>query len=126
MKLRACFVSGLILVLAFIGCARVGATPSDSNAGGMGGEGGAEASGGHSAHAGDSPGGLGGNNGSIDQCCILGALCHVAGGDVDPEVEECHQIGHKNDAAECAAEFDRCHELCEGTNDEPEPHACTR
>lgn len=44
-------------------------------------------------------------------CAALGELCH----DVDDEdgpLSACHELGHVNDAAICAAEFDHCAEIC--------------
>jgi hypothetical protein len=125
MNIRTWLALGALSITISVACAHVEpGDPAD-----IGGEGGDahHASGGHNdGHAGEhSEGGLGGGGaGAVDPCCVLGAVCHVVGGG-DPEVEECHQIGHENDRAECSAHFDRCHELCEGLNDEPEPHACT-
>ncbi len=59
-----------------------------------------------------------------DKCCLLGAICHVVGTAVDPDVDRCHQIGHENDQAVCAEEFDACLHVCDGLSEDPTPHAC--
>lgn len=60
----------------------------------------------------------------VDHCCRLGAFCHVAGDDVEQDVRACHELGHENDAAACAAEYDACLKICEGVTDAPVEHAC--
>lgn len=66
----------------------------------------------------------GDGQGNVDPCCWLGALCHVAGGADDPEIEACHEIGHANNRAICDDELERCKAVCKGATEHPEPHAC--
>ena len=72
----------------------------------------------------DGAGGEGGTHGEADKCCELGAICHVVGDDVDPEVQACHELGHENDEAACAAEYESCLSICQGVTDAPVEHAC--
>jgi hypothetical protein len=44
-------------------------------------------------------------------CASLGELCHAVD-DQDGPLHECHELGHVNDQAVCAGEFDRCAGLC--------------
>jgi hypothetical protein len=129
MKVRTLLNFPALFVTVPFACAQVGSITDESDAGGAAGSGehthaGGEGSGGHGGEDHGAAGGLGGATGETDLCCVLGAICHVVGGADDPKVDECHEIGHENDAEQCAAHFDRCHKLCEGLTDEPEPHAC--
>jgi len=47
----------------------------------------------------------------LRMCCELGAICHHAGVP-DPDEQECHVIGHENDAAACRENYERCKALC--------------
>jgi hypothetical protein len=136
MDVRILAALPLILVVSPLACATVGPT-SPEGAGGEAGTPNAAPTSGGSGHGGnastgglgglDALGGLGGGDGpEPDKCCVLGAMCHVVGGTGAPKVEECHQIGHEDDPSECQANFERCTKLCEGLNDEPEPHSCDR
>jgi hypothetical protein len=56
-------------------------------------------------------GGAGGAGPALDaHCAALGELCHGLA-DAGP-VQECHELGHVGNAANCAAEFDNCATLC--------------
>lgn len=56
-------------------------------------------------------GGAGGSGPAEDaHCAALGELCHLA--DADGPVQACHELGHVNNAAQCAAAFDDCAKLC--------------
>lgn len=66
----------------------------------------------------------GGASGESDSCCRLGAVCHVAGDDVDPEVRACHDLGHENVQEACDARYEECLVICEGVNDEAVEHSC--
>jgi hypothetical protein len=44
-------------------------------------------------------------------CASLGELCHAVDDETGP-LHECHELGHVNDKATCAAEFDHCAEIC--------------
>lgn len=64
----------------------------------------------------------------LRMCCELGAVCHEAGVP-DAEKQECHVIGHENDAAACRRNYERCMDLCApagegGAGGEPVEHAC--
>lgn len=52
-----------------------------------------------------------GSAGQEPLCAALGELCHAVD-DEDGPLHECHELGHVNDRAVCASEFDRCAELC--------------
>ncbi len=70
----------------------------------------------------------GDDKGGLRMCCELGAICHDAGVP-DPQKQECHVIGHENDAAVCRENYERCMALCApsgegGEGGEPVEHAC--
>lgn len=44
-------------------------------------------------------------------CAALGELCHAVDDETGP-LHACHELGHVNDEAVCAAEFDHCAEIC--------------
>lgn len=60
-----------------------------------------------------------GSAGEEPLCAALGELCHAVDDETGP-LHECHELGHVNDAAVCAAEFDRCAELCLAAREELE------
>ena len=65
----------------------------------------------------------------LEMCCTIGAVCHAPGQQED-DIDECHDIGHENDPAQCRANYDRCMDLCMpagqgGHGGEPVPHACS-
>lgn len=47
----------------------------------------------------------------LRMCCELGAQCHVVGV-TDERHQNCHNVGHANDAAGCRAIYDECMVLC--------------
>jgi hypothetical protein len=55
-------------------------------------------------------------------CAALGELCHAVD-DEDGPLSECHELGHVNDRAVCAAEFDHCAEICLAARQGLEPGA---
>lgn len=60
-------------------------------------------------------------------CCQLGALCHPGLKDpIGGLVYNCHQLGHENDPASCASQFDECMVACLGGRDtqDAEEHGC--
>jgi hypothetical protein len=75
-------------------------------------------------HGGEHSEGGSSASGTEDKCCILGALCHVVGDDVDPEIVACHELGHENNPASCAERFESCQAICEGATDSHDEHAC--
>lgn len=50
-------------------------------------------------------------DGADPHCAALGELCHAVA-DQSDALRECHQLGHENDAASCAASFDDCATRC--------------
>lgn len=57
-------------------------------------------------------GGAGGAGAGDDpKCAALGSLCHEAG-EIDADAQECHELGHVGNAANCAASFESCATLC--------------
>lgn len=56
-------------------------------------------------------GGAGGAASVTDDpyCAALGSLCHPV---ETTAAQDCHELGHANDAAACAEAFDACAELC--------------
>jgi hypothetical protein len=57
-------------------------------------------------------GGSGGAGTTQDShCAALGELCHAVD-DGDGPLHACHELGHVNNAARCAAEFDDCATQC--------------
>jgi len=118
MKFALPLALALLFALKLTGCA---SSEKPISSGGGGGDESSDNSGGSAGHPGQA--GQAGAE-AIDRCCMLGAVCHVAG-ESAPEVEECHHLGHENVAGQCAARYDECMALCEGLNDHPEPHACS-
>jgi hypothetical protein len=55
-------------------------------------------------------------------CAALGELCHAVD-DEDGPLHDCHELGHVNDSAVCAAEFDHCAEICLAAREELEQGA---
>jgi hypothetical protein len=52
-----------------------------------------------------------GSEGREPLCAALGELCHAVD-DEDGGLHECHELGHVNDRAVCAAQFDSCATAC--------------
>jgi hypothetical protein len=50
-------------------------------------------------------------SGSDPHCAALGELCHAVD-DHDGPLHACHELGHENDAEQCAAAFDDCSAQC--------------
>lgn len=64
--------------------------------------------------------GSGGAGPSIDsRCAALGELCHPV--DDGGKGTECHEVGHKGNAAACAAEFEDCAAFCLEAREALEP-----
>jgi len=66
-------------------------------------------------------GGAGEPHGSA-YCTALGELCHAAG-EVDPAANDCHDLGHLGNAANCETGFEDCATLCMGVIKAGEGHA---
>ncbi len=113
MKALYFLVPTIVVAFPLVGCGDEGERDDENGHGGEDGHGGAHSHGEGGAHSTE----------DIDHCCVLGAMCHVVGDDVDPEVEACHELGHANVGETCEAEFQRCSDLCEGLT-EPVEHAC--
>lgn len=47
------------------------------------------------------------------ECLEIGELCHDAGSASGGRAEECHDVGHRGDGADCLAAYEECKELCE-------------
>lgn len=82
----------------------------------------------HPACSGDDESESGADKEGLRMCCEMGAICHTAGVP-DPEKQECHVIGHENDAAVCRENYERCMAVCApegegGEGGEPVEHAC--
>lgn len=116
-SVRSCL--GLVALSSFAvftACGDDDATPS-ADAGSH--QGGAKSAGGEpSAHAGESAahGGQGqaGRDGHADGaivCEVLGELCHAAD-EGEGAARDCHEVGHKGNAAACEAEFAGCIAAC--------------
>ena len=65
----------------------------------------------------------------LRMCCELGAWCHRV--PPDPDLAECHNIGHLNDPQGCRDNYERCMSLCAPSGEggaggafEPSEHAC--
>lgn len=52
-------------------------------------------------------------------CAALGELCHAVDDETGP-LHECHELGHVNDEAVCAGQFDHCAEICLAAREELE------
>lgn len=59
-------------------------------------------------------------DGADPRCAALGELCHPVA-DQSDELRECHELGHVNDAASCAAAFDDCAARCIAARKAPAP-----
>lgn len=60
----------------------------------------------------------------LRMCCELGAFCHPPAGVIADEARQnCHNVGHANDAAGCRAAYDDCMVLCADNADASE-HYC--
>jgi len=93
----------------------------DGGGGGSAGEGGVGGAGGSGGEAQDVEG--------LEMCCVLGAVCHRTGGGAPDEVDDCHDLGHLNDPAQCREAYDGCLEACGaggegGAGGDPVRHAC--
>jgi len=51
------------------------------------------------------------DEGADPRCAALGELCHPVA-DQSDALRECHELGHANDSASCAAAFDDCAASC--------------
>jgi hypothetical protein len=60
-------------------------------------------------------GGGGAGPAQDSHCAALGELCHAV--DDDGPLHACHELGHVNDAATCAAKFDDCATQCLAARD---------
>lgn len=59
----------------------------------------------------DGAGGGGGGTAQDGHCAALGELCHEVD-DVNGPLHACHELGHVNNSAKCAAGFDACATQC--------------
>lgn len=51
------------------------------------------------------------SDGKEPLCAALGELCHEVDDQTGP-LHECHELGHVNDEAACAADFNHCASIC--------------
>jgi hypothetical protein len=59
----------------------------------------------------DGAGGATSNPEADPHCAALGSLCHFADTG-SGTAHDCHELGHENNAAKCAEEFDACATFC--------------